>query len=55
MLSPSGIVLCPVNCPLEDWGWSCKYRYKEEDCGKTGYVKDPMYCPILCGICPSEF
>ena len=27
---------------------------QKEDCGKNGFVKDPMYCPILCGVCPGE-
>ena len=47
-------VLCAVDCPLQDSGWSCQNYYKKEDCGKKGYVKDPMFCPILCGVCPGE-
>ena len=45
-------LLCAVDCPLQDSGWSCQNYYKKEDCGKKGYVKDPMFCPILCGVCP---
>ena len=48
------VELCAVDCPKIDAGWSCKMHYKREDCGKNGYVKDPMYCPILCGVCPGE-
>ena len=48
------VELCAVDCPKIDSGWSCTNRYKREDCGKNGYVKDPMYCPILCGVCPGE-
>ena len=47
-------VLCAVDCPLQDSGWSCQSYYKKEDCGKKGYVKDPMFCPILCGVCAGE-
>ena len=47
-------LLCAVDCPLQDSGWSCQTYYKKEDCGKKGYVKDPMFCPILCGVCPGE-
>ena len=48
------VELCAVDCPKIDAGWSCNSYYKREDCGKNGYVKDPMYCPILCGVCPGE-
>ena len=48
------VELCAVDCPKIDAGWSCKMHYKREDCGKNGYVRDPMYCPILCGVCPGE-